>query len=176
MAVSVNVALEQVSVSPVVVLLSNMLPLVKDSVNVPLPHFMFLVPAPLKLINEALTLLLLTLKSKMHPVVDAVHAPAVMLLTARLALTVIVHVVPPTQVAASRVTSSAELGADAPVAPPDVADHIAVLELSHVHVVVQTAKRAAASACVTQSSAQRRNATRSASAAVLTAAPNTHHR
>jgi hypothetical protein len=119
----------------------------EDIVNVPLPSLIFLVPVPeiLKL-PPIEKLLLLTLKSIIHPVVLAVHAPAVREVILAFVLTVVVQVVPPTQVAASKVTVSPEPGTDAPVAPPDEADHMAVLEPSHVQVVVQTAKREAASA------------------------------
>jgi hypothetical protein len=83
----------------------------------------------------------------MQPVVDAVHAPMVNVATEIVpANVVMVQVVPPTQVAASRITSSEDVGADAPVAPPLDVDHIAVDELFHVHVVVQTANLFAASA------------------------------
>lgn len=59
---------------------------------------------------------------------------------------VMVQVTPPTQVAASSVTVSAEPGTEAPVAPPVDADHIAVDDASQVQVTVQTAKRDAAAA------------------------------
>jgi hypothetical protein len=88
---------------------------------------------------------LFVLALMMHPVVDAVHAPHVTLAIEIVpANVVMVHVVPPTQVPASSVTSSPEPGADAPVVPPLTVDHIAVDELSQVQVVLQTAKRDAA--------------------------------
>src|SRR5882762_10677254 len=119
------------------------------SVHVPLPIFRLRVPVPVPLnppLAVSVTLLLLTLKSRMQPVVDAVQAPKVIDCTATVVLTVIVQVTPPTQVAASKVTVSAEPGTDAPVAPPVDADHIAVLAPSHVQVTVQTPNRDAASA------------------------------
>lgn len=131
------------------------------TVHVPLPMRNVRVPVPaLVALVAIVTLLLLTLKSRMHPVVVPVHALNVRELMLIVAFGVIVQVVPPTQVLASKVTSSALVGAEAPVAPPDDADHIAVLELSHVHGVVQTAKRAAASAPV--SASVKKNAARNA--------------
>jgi len=59
-------------------------------------------------------------------------------------LTVMVQVVPPTQVALSMITASALPGTDAPVTPPVVVDHIVVEEPFQVQVVTQTAKRLAA--------------------------------
>jgi hypothetical protein len=83
----------------------------------------------------------------MQPVVDAVHAPHA---TDNAEIVpekvVMVQVVPPTQVDALIVTSSLAVGAEAPVAPPLVVDHIAVDVLSQIQVVVQTANRAAADA------------------------------
>ena len=80
----------------------------------------------------------------MQPVVDAVQAPNVSEVTLTVVLTVVVQVTPPTQVAPSKVTVSAEPGTDAPVVPPDDVDHIVVLEASQVQVTEQTANRAAA--------------------------------
>jgi hypothetical protein len=115
---------------------------------VPLPSFIVLVPVPVQLNEPAMVqLLLLTELSNTQPLVDAVHAPPVIELTDMFALIVMVHVTPPTHVFASRVTSSDDPGAEAPVVPPDVVDHIVVLELSHVHAAVHTANRATASAC-----------------------------
>lgn len=118
------------------------------NVQVPFPIFNVLVVVPVfaKPPDPIVGELLLALRSRTQPVVDAVHADIVRLTILKFVFTVIVHVVPPTQVFASSVTESAEPGTDAPVAPPLVADHIAVLEPSHVHVVAQIAKRAAASA------------------------------
>ena len=97
--------------------------------------------------DKILKLVLLALASSMHPVVDAVHALIVSVRTLMVPEKVVmVQVVPPTQVAASRVRSSEEVGAEAPVAPPLVVDHIAVEVLSQVQVVEQTANRAAACA------------------------------
>jgi hypothetical protein len=94
----------------------------------------------------------------MQPVVDAVHAPIVRELTFKLALTVIVHVTPPTHEFASKVTVSADVGAADPGAPPDVVDQIEVLELSHVQVDVQaTRNRAAASALKVESQRNRQH-------------------
>jgi hypothetical protein len=77
-----------------------------------------------------------------QPAVDAVQVPQVTdLIEIVPENVVIVHVVPPTQVAASIITSSVATGAEAPVAPPVDVDHIAVDVLSQVQVVVQTAKR-----------------------------------
>ena len=119
------------------------------SVNVPDPIFNVRVPVPVRLnpvVELSVTLLLFALKSRTHPLVEAVQAPIVIEDTVTVVFTVIVQVVPPTQVAASSVTSSAELGTEAPVAPPLVADHIAVLDASQVQVVAHIANRAAASA------------------------------
>jgi hypothetical protein len=81
----------------------------------------------------------------MQPAVDAVQADIVRESIVMVPENVvIVQVVPPTHVAASSVTVSPATGADAPVAPPLVVDHIAVEVLSQVQVVVQTANRAAA--------------------------------
>ena len=81
----------------------------------------------------------------MQPVVLAVHALIVSELIAIVpANVVMVQVTPPTQVLAFNVTSSADVGADAPVQPVSVAHHIAVDVLSHVQVTLQTAKRVAA--------------------------------
>lgn len=115
-------------------------------VTTELPSFSVRVPEPLtlKLPPEIATVLLLTLKSRIQPVVAAVHAPIVNEVIAKFAATVIVQVTPPTQVAASSVTRSPATGADWPGAPPDDADHIAVEELSQVQVAVHTAKREAA--------------------------------
>jgi len=122
------------------------------TVQVPLPILKVLVPVPVPL-NEPdvdeepmVTLLLLALKSRMQPVVDAVQAPMVSDRIVGLVFTVMVHVVPPTQVAPSNITASADPGTEAPVAPPVVVDHIAVLTPSHVQFVAHTAKRLAASA------------------------------
>jgi hypothetical protein len=83
----------------------------------------------------------------MQPDVDAVQALMVNeLIDIVPANVVMVQVVPPTQVLALRVTSSAEVGADAPVHPVSVAHHIAVDVLSQVQVVEQTANRVAACA------------------------------
>ena len=113
--------------------------------HVPEPIFKVLVPVPEMLTTVTAMLLLLALKSKMQPAVDAVHAPIVSELMFKLALTVMVQVTPPTHEFASKVTASADVGAADPGAPPDVVDQIRVLELSHVQVVVQaTRKRAAA--------------------------------
>lgn len=118
--------------------------------QVPAPMLMVLVPVPeaLKPLPPLIVKLVpFALASRTHPAVDAVHAPIVTVPTAIVpANVVIVQVVPPTQVLASKVTSSAEVGAEAPVAPPEVVDHIAVDVLSQVQVVLQTPNRAAASA------------------------------
>ena len=82
----------------------------------------------------------------MQPVVVAVQASILSDKIVKLVFTVIVHVTPPTHVAASRITASPDPGTDAPVAPPVVVDHIAVLDASQVQAAVQTAKRLAASA------------------------------
>lgn len=121
-----------------------------DSVYVPLPPVKVRVPAPVPL-KPPLALrvmLLLALLSMTHPVVAAVQAPQVNCCIVGLvaAAIVIVQVTPPTQVAPSNITASPEPGTDAPVAPPVDVDHIAVLELSHVHVTVHTPNRLAASA------------------------------
>jgi hypothetical protein len=129
----------------VVVVASHIVPFaVLVSENVPLPILNVRVPVPVILIVCAVMLLLFTLKSTIHPVVDAVHAPIVIDVTFTVVLTVIVHVTPPTHVAASKVTVSPDPGTDAPVAPPLEADHIAVLDPSQVHAAVQTPKREAA--------------------------------
>lgn len=129
--------------------------------NVPDPQLIVRVPVPLLFqpFVENVGLLLFVANCITQPEVEAVHAPVLSEDMLKLVFTVIVHVVPPTQVAASNVTSSPTPGTDAPVAPPDVVDHIAVLEPSQVHVVVHTAKRVACAA-VTHSSAKRRNAMR----------------
>lgn len=123
-----------------------------DSVHVPFPMLSVRVPVPDALngvvADVSVMLLLLALKSRTHPAVAALHAPIVKETIVGLVLTVMVQVTPPTQVAASNVTVSALPGTEAPVAPPVVADHMAVLEPSQVHVTVQTAKREAASAQV----------------------------
>lgn len=86
----------------------------------------------------------------MHPVVDAVQAPMVSEVIVHVPpkFIVAVHVVPPTQVAASSVTVSDAPGTLAPVAPPEEADHIEVSAAVIVHAVVHTKKREAASALV----------------------------
>lgn len=93
---------------------------------------------------------LLAEKSSTQPDVDAVQAPIVIdtsvLLALIVAATVAVQVTPPTQVAPSNITASPDAGIAAPVAPPVVNDHIPVLELSQVHVTVQTANLFTASA------------------------------
>ena len=107
------------------------------------------VPVPVKDIEDSVMLGLLTLKSKMHPVVEAVQAPAVRLpkvVPLIVESTVIVQVTPPTQVAPSKIATSLAPGTEAPGAPPVVVDHIAVDVLSQVQAVVQIAKRLAASA------------------------------
>ena len=118
----------------------------------PVPASHFLVPVPLPangvvLEPESVKFVLFVLAAIMQPVVEAVHAPQVIeeaeIVPANV---VMVHVVPPTQVFASSVTSSPATGAEAPVAPPLVDAHIAVDVLSHVQVVAQIAKRAAACA------------------------------
>lgn len=132
----------------IVVALISVPDVVLERVQVPLPILKVRTPVPVidraKPEGPIATLLLLTLKSRIQPVVDAVQAPIVREFSDRFAFTVIVQVVPLTQVFASSVTSSLPVGADTPVAPPEVADHIAVETLSQVQVVVQTAKRAAA--------------------------------
>lgn len=112
----------------------------------PDPAFQLRVPVPLPenayppVVAEIVKLVLLVLAAIMQPDVDAVQAPQVMVATEIVpANVVMVQVVPPTQVAPSRMTSSPATGADAPVDPPDDVDHMAVDELSHVQVVVQTA-------------------------------------
>src|SRR5258708_7897022 len=130
-----------------------------ESVTVELPSFKVRVPVPL-ILKPAVsaTLLLLTLKSRIQPVVVAVQAPIVSERIVKLVFTVVVQVVPPTQVAASKITASAAPGTEAPVAPPVLVDHIAVDEPSHVQVVVQTANRFAALATVVAK--QRKNKAR----------------
>lgn len=134
---------------------------VLDMFHAPFPIFRVRVAVPVEFnaaaAPESVTLLLLMEKSRMQPVVEAVHALIVMEITVTFVLTVMVHVVPPTQVLASKITVSTLLGTDAPVAPPVVVDHIAVLDPSHVHVVEQMPKRFAASAGVKQANS---NATR----------------
>lgn len=117
---------------------------VLSTVKVPLPSLTVLVPLPLSRKPVWIVgLLLLTLKSRIHPAVVPVQ-PKVIERTVKLVLTVIVQVVPPTQVAASKITASTPDGTDAPVAPPVVVDHMAVLAASQVQVVVHTANRLAA--------------------------------
>lgn len=114
-------------------------------VQVPLPIFNARVPPPEPSKLSNVTLLLLTLKSRIQPVVDAVQAPIVIEMTLTVVLTVMVQVTPPTQVAAFKVTVSAAPGTEAPVAPPLEVDHMRVLDASQVQAAVHTAKREAAS-------------------------------
>lgn len=94
---------------------------------------------------------LFVLAAMMQPVVEAVHAPQVMDWAEIVPENVVmVQVVPPTQVAPSIITSSAEVGAAAPVAPPEPTDDhmmpVVMPSLFHVHVVAHTAQRFAACA------------------------------
>lgn len=121
------------------------------TVQVPLPIFNVLTPVPETLrlppgrhCPQIVILLLFTLKSKIQPVVEAVQAPMVKLAMLGFVFTVMVQVVPPVQVAASKITLSTDPGTDAPVAPPLEVDHIAVDDASQVHVVGQMPKRLAA--------------------------------
>ncbi len=80
--VAVNTILDELAVKVrfVVVVIFHGVPLLPVMVQTPLPILRFRVPVPVPL-NAALAvrvgLLLFTLQSKMHPVVDAVHAPIV---------------------------------------------------------------------------------------------------
>ncbi len=82
-ALPVNAMIDELAlkVKFVVVVMSHVLPApVALKVHVPLPIFKLRVPLPVPLKAAAAVnvgLLLFTLQSKMHPVVDAVHAPIV---------------------------------------------------------------------------------------------------
>jgi len=102
-------------------------------------------------------LLLLTELSKIQPVVEAVQVPIVKdwIVHVPPKLSVAVQVVPPTQVALSKVTVSLAPGTEAPV-PPETEPHIEVSDGVMVQVVGQVRKRAAASAEPERVSARRR--------------------
>lgn len=87
--------------------------------------------------------------------VEAVQAPKMIEEISRFAFGVMVQVVPPTQVAVSKIAVSVAPGTEAPGAPPLVVDHIAVDELSQMQVVVQTAKRLAANVMTVEASKNR---------------------
>lgn len=133
-------------VNPVVVDIFHAVP-VPVTVHVPPPIFKLRVPTPVPLKVPIETLLLLTLQSKIQPVVDAVHAPIV--IDCHVGLypepIVAVQVVPPTHVAPSRTTASLEPGTLAPV-PPVVVPQIVVSLAVMVQVVLHVRKRLAASA------------------------------
>lgn len=83
----------------------------------------------------------------MHPVVEAVHAPQVIVCAEIVpANVVMVQVVPPTHAVLLKIMSSPATGAEAPEQPVLVAHHIAVEVLSQVQVVAQKPNRVAACA------------------------------
>lgn len=139
------VELLAVNVRFVVVPKSHAVPLLIVSVYVPFPILKFRVPVPVPLIFDAITFGLFTEKSRIQPVVEAVHAPNVRDVNDSVtAPPVMVQVVPPTQVLASIVTVSPATGCVVLFEPPDEVDHIASLVLSHAHEVEHNTRNFAA--------------------------------
>jgi hypothetical protein len=126
-------AFENVGVKPVIVVKSQMdpPPAALPIVQVPLPRLMVRVPEPqplTKLLNVIFGLLVL--KLRVLPPVNAVQVKLRKLIPLIEESAVIV----PLPKLASNMTPSPATGADAPLAPPDVAAQLAVEVLSHVPV------------------------------------------